>query len=128
MRLKDKVVIATGAAQGLGKAFCGALVKEGAKIMVVDILDCKGTIEEIEASGGVARALRTDVSSPEETQKMAEETVRTFGRVDVLVNCAAIVATLQRKPFFEIATKRKSAVIRMLLRRFTKNPPTGPFP
>jgi len=102
MRLKDKVVIATGAAQGLGKAFCGALVKEGAKIMVVDILDCKGTIEEIEASGGVARALRTDVSSPEETQKMAEETVRTFGRVDVLVNCAAIVATLQRKPFFEI--------------------------
>jgi NAD(P)-dependent dehydrogenase (short-subunit alcohol dehydrogenase family) len=65
-------------------------------------LDCKGTIEEIEASGGVARALRTDVSSPEETQKMAEETVRTFGRVDVLVNCAAIVATLQRKPFFEI--------------------------
>ena len=56
MRLKDKVVIATGAAQGLGKAFCGALVKEGAKIMVVDILDCKGTIEEIEASGGVARA------------------------------------------------------------------------
>jgi len=102
MRLKDKVVIATGAAQGRGKAFCGALVKEGAKIMVVDILDCKGTIEEIEASGGVARALRTDVSSPEETQKMAEETVRTFGRVDVLVNCAAIVATLQRKPFFEI--------------------------
>ena len=102
MRLKDKVVIVTGGAQGLGKAFCGALVKEGAKIVVVDIMDSKGTIEEIEASGGVAKSLRTDVSSLEDTQKMAEETVKAFGRIDVLVNCAAIVAALKRKPFFEI--------------------------
>ena len=102
MRLKDKVIIVTGAAQGLGKAFSVALAKEGAKIVAVDIADCGGTIQEIEASGGVARGLRTDVSSPEDTQKMAEETIRTFGRVDVLVNCAAIVAALQRKPFFEI--------------------------
>lgn len=102
MRLKDKVIIMTGAAQGLGKAISIALAKEGAKMVVVDIMDCEATVREIEAAGGQVRALWTDVSSPEETQKMAEETVRTFGRVDVLVNCAAIVATLQRKPFFEI--------------------------
>ncbi len=102
MRLKEKVIIVTGAAQGLGKAFSLALAREGAKIVVVDIADCEATIKEIEASGGKVRALRTDVSSPEETQKMAEETVRTFARIDVLVNCAAIVAGLQRKPFFEI--------------------------
>jgi NAD(P)-dependent dehydrogenase (short-subunit alcohol dehydrogenase family) len=52
----------------------------------------------MEASGGAARVLRTDVSSPEDTQKMAEDTVRVFGRIDVLVNCAAVVAGLQRKP------------------------------
>lgn len=102
MRLKEKVIIVTGAAQGLGKAFSLALAREGAKIAVVDIADCGATVKEIEASGGEVRALRTDVSSPEETQKMAEETVRTFGRIDVLVNCAAIVAELRRKPFFEI--------------------------
>ncbi len=102
MRLKDKVVIVTGAAQGLGKAFSVALAGEGAKIAAADTADCRRTVEEIEASGGAAKGLRIDVSSPEETQKMAEETVRIFGRVDVLVNCAAIVAGLKRKPFFEI--------------------------
>jgi NAD(P)-dependent dehydrogenase (short-subunit alcohol dehydrogenase family) len=102
MRLRDKVIIVTGAAQGLGKAFSVALAKEGAKIVAVDIADCGGTIKEIEASGGAANGLRIDVSSPEETRKMAEETVRIFGRVDVMVNCAAIVAALKRKPFFEI--------------------------
>jgi 3-oxoacyl-[acyl-carrier protein] reductase len=102
MRLKEKVIIVTGAAQGLGKAFSLALAREGAKIVVVDIADSGATEKEIEASGSEVRALRTDVSSPEETQRMAEETVRTFGRIDVLVNCAAIVAGLRRKPFFEI--------------------------
>ena len=92
----------TGAAQGLGKALSIALAKEGAKMMVVDIMDCGATVKEIETSGGEVKALRTDVSSPEETQKMAEETVKAFGRVDVLVNCAAIVAALKRKPFSEI--------------------------
>jgi 3-oxoacyl-[acyl-carrier protein] reductase len=111
MRLKDKVIIVTGAAQGLGKALSIALAKEGAKMVVVDIMDCGATVEEIEASGGEVRALRTDVSSPEETQKMGEETVRTFGRVDVLVNCAAIVAALQRKPFFEIDPKEWDKVM-----------------
>ena len=102
MRLKDKVVIVTGAAQGLGKAFSVALAKVGARITAADIADCERTADEIKALGGAAVALRTDVSSPEETRMMAEETVRAFGRVDVLVNCAAFLAGLKRKPFFEI--------------------------
>jgi 3-oxoacyl-[acyl-carrier protein] reductase len=101
MRIKDKVVIVTGAAMGLGKAFSIALsTQEGAKVMAVDIADCSGTIKEIEASGGVVKTLRTDVSSPEETQRMAEETVKIFGRVDVLINSAAIIPS--RKGFVEI--------------------------
>jgi NAD(P)-dependent dehydrogenase (short-subunit alcohol dehydrogenase family) len=102
MRLKDRIAVVTGGASGLGRRFCLALMREGAKIMVVDIADCGETVKEIEASGGMAKGLRTDVSSPEDTQKMAKETVKAFGRIDVLVNCAAIVAGLQRKPFFEI--------------------------
>jgi len=102
MRLKDRVVILTGAAQGLGKAFSIALAKEGAKIAAADIADCAATVKEIKASGGVAKGLRVDVSNPEETRMMAQETVGAFGRIDVLVNCAAIISGLRRKPFFEI--------------------------
>jgi NAD(P)-dependent dehydrogenase (short-subunit alcohol dehydrogenase family) len=102
MRLKDKVAIVTGAAQGLGKAFSIALVKEGARIMAVDIADVGNTIREIESSGGIARGLRADVSKEEDTLRIAEETAKTFGRIDILVNNAAIVYGLVRKPFNEI--------------------------
>jgi len=102
MRLKDRVAIVTGAARGLGKAFCTALAKEGAKIMAVDIADLKDTVREIQSLGGTAKGLRVDVSSEKETLKMAEETLGAFGRMDILVNNAAIIYGLLRKPFFEI--------------------------
>jgi 3-oxoacyl-[acyl-carrier protein] reductase len=102
MKLKDRVAIVTGAARGLGRAFCVALAKEGAKIMAVDIADLKDTVKEIESSGGTAKGLRVDVSSEKETLKMAEETLGAFGRMDILVNNAAIIYGLLRKPFFEI--------------------------
>jgi 3-oxoacyl-[acyl-carrier protein] reductase len=102
MKLKDRVAIVTGAARGLGRAFCVALAKEGAKIMVVDIADFKDTVKEIESLGGTAKGLRADVSSEKETLKMAEETLAAFGKIDILVNNAAIIYGLLRKPFFEI--------------------------
>jgi 3-oxoacyl-[acyl-carrier protein] reductase len=99
MKLKDRVAIVTGAARGLGRTFCGALAKEGAKIMAVDIAEVGDTVKEIESLGGAAKGLKVDVSSEKETQKMAEETLGAFGRIDILVNCAAIIF---RKPFFEM--------------------------
>jgi len=102
MRLKDRVAIVTGAARGLGRAFCGALAKEGAKIVAVDIADFSDTVKEIESLGGTAKGLKVDVSSETQTLKMAEETIKAFGRIDVLVNNAAIIYGLLRKPFFEI--------------------------
>ena len=102
MRLKDRVAIVTGAARGLGRAFCTVLAKEGAKIMAVDIADLKDTVREIQSLGGTAKGLRVDVSSEKETLKMAEETLGAFGRMDILVNNAAIIYGLLRKPFFEI--------------------------
>jgi 3-oxoacyl-[acyl-carrier protein] reductase len=102
MRLKDRVAIVTGAARGLGRAFCTALAEEGAKIMAVDIADLKETISEIESLGGTVKGLRVDVSSEKETLKMAEDTLGAFGKIDILVNNAAIIYGLLRKPFFEI--------------------------
>ena len=102
MRLKDKVAIVTGAAKGLGKTFAIALATEGAKIMAVDIADLKELTTEIKSFGGLAKGLRADVSSEKDTLKIARETVKSFGRIDILVNNAAIVHGLVRKPFYEI--------------------------
>ena len=105
MRLKDKVAIVTGAAKGLGRAFAIGMAKEGAKIMVVtrkDLANLGKTVREIEAMGGVAKAFQADVAIEKDVIKMAEETVKVFGKIDILVNCAAIYDGLVRKFFTEI--------------------------
>ncbi len=111
MRLKDKVVIVTGAARGLGKTFSLALAKEGARIMTIDIADPGDIVREIESSGGIAKGFQADVSDEEGTLKIAEETIKSFGRIDILVNNAAMVYGLIRKPFFEIDPKEWDKVM-----------------
>jgi len=106
LRLKDKVVIITGGAQGLGRAYALGMADEGAKLVVADInLEAaEVTARDIEAKGREALALKTDVSSPESTQEMAKRTVERFGRIDVLVNNAAILGRVKitRVPFWEL--------------------------
>ena len=105
MRLKDRVAIVTGAARGLGKAFSIAMAKEGAKIMATDLISLGDAVNEIHALGGEVKGLQADVTVEAETQKLAEETFKAFGRIDILVNCAANYYGLVRKPFFEIDPK-----------------------
>jgi 3-oxoacyl-[acyl-carrier protein] reductase len=90
--LDNKVAIVTGGANGLGKAYCLRMAKEGAKVVVADIADkeAQAVVSEIKAAGGNAIAISTDVTSEAATQKMAEETVKAFGRIDALVNNAEI--------------------------------------
>lgn len=102
MRLKDKVAIVTGAGRGLGQMFSIALAKEGAKIVATDVINLENTVKEIEALGGMAKGLQADVTNEAETVKLAEDTVKAFGQIDILVNCAAIYYGLRRKPFYEI--------------------------
>jgi len=105
-RLDNRVAIVTGGAKGLGKAFCFALAKEGAKVMMgVHRLDEESTksIKEIEAKGGYSVVV--DVTKEEDTIRMAEETVKRFGRIDILVNNAAYYYGLARKPFYEISSE-----------------------
>jgi 3-oxoacyl-[acyl-carrier protein] reductase len=102
-RLDNKVAIVTGGAKGLGKAFCLALAKEGARVMMaVHRMDEESTkaVEEIKAKGGASVVV--DVTKEEDTVRMAEETVKKFGRIDILVNNAAFYYGVGRNPFYEV--------------------------
>ena len=99
MRLEKKVAIITGSARGMGRVFARRFVKEGARLTVCDVLDCAPVAEEIEALGGEVLALKIDVTSEEDTAAMAQKTVDRFGRIDILVNNAAVIGTIETKDF-----------------------------
>lgn len=105
MRLKEKVAVVTGGAKGLGRAFALRLAEEGAKVMVVtrkDMQNLLETVRQIETRGGDARAFQADVAVEDDTRAMAEATINEFGRIDILINNAAIYDGIKRKPFYEI--------------------------
>ncbi|HEX7233617.1 MAG TPA: 3-oxoacyl-ACP reductase family protein [Candidatus Binatia bacterium] len=113
MRLDGKVAIVTGGARHIGAAYCRRLAEQGAAVVIADILDGAQVAEEIRSQGGRALSLRIDVSNEEDTNRMALETVKAFGRIDILVNNAAIFINIQRHPFYEITAEewdRVSAV------------------
>jgi 3-oxoacyl-[acyl-carrier protein] reductase len=120
-RLDGKVALVTGGGRGLGKVFCLAMADEGADIAVVDILDkeAQETVQEIKAKGRSAISLKVDVTSEEETLRMAEETAKQLGRIDILVNNAAIYFGIGRRLFVEISTEEWNKLIAVNLR--------GPF-
>lgn len=91
MRLKNRVVIVTGGGAGIGEEYCRALAREGAKVCVVDILPMDKLdplVAEIEADGGEALALQVDVSSQDDTRRMATLVAERWERIDGLVNNA----------------------------------------
>ncbi len=113
MRLAGKVAIVTGGARHIGATYARKLAAEGAAVVIADILDGEPVAEEIRSKGGKALAVKVDVSSEEDTNRMAAETIRQFGRIDILVNNAAIFINIQRHPFYEITAEewdRVSAV------------------
>jgi NAD(P)-dependent dehydrogenase (short-subunit alcohol dehydrogenase family) len=82
------------------------MAEEGAIVVVGDILEkeARQTSQEIRTNGGSAISLKVDVTSEEETSRMAEETIKQCGRIDILVNNAASFYGVGRKPFWEIPT------------------------
>lgn len=112
--LTDKVVVITGAAGGLGKAFALAFAEQGAKIAVCD-KNIQGAIETANEIKG-AIAIEVDVANEQSTQVMAQQVMDAFGRIDVLINNAAIYATIQRKPFFEITEAEWDLVMNVNLK------------
>lgn len=115
MNFNGKVVVITGAAGGLGKAFAIAFANEGAKVAICD-KNLAGAIETANEIGENAIAIDVDVANEISTQKMAERVVGKFGKIDVLINNAAIYATLKRKPFFEITEAEWDLVMNVNLK------------
>jgi NAD(P)-dependent dehydrogenase (short-subunit alcohol dehydrogenase family) len=103
MRLSGKVAIVTGAGSGIGKALAMRLAADGASVVVVDLQKFDLSAAEIaKTTGARTLGLQTDVSNENEVERMAAETVKAFGRIDILVNNAAVFSTLKLKPFEEI--------------------------
>jgi 3-oxoacyl-[acyl-carrier protein] reductase len=119
-RLKDKIAIITGGAQGIGRAYCQGMAREGAKIVIADInLEAaEKTAQEIKDTGGEAVAVKTDVSSLESTEAMAKSAMERYGRIDILVNNAAVFQrpAMTRGPFFNITTDEWDKVMAVNLK------------
>lgn len=102
MLLEDKVAIVTGSAQGIGRVYALRLAEEGAKVVVTDINDPEPVAAEITEKGGEALALRSDVSDFESVQTLVAKTIERFGRVDILVNNAAVFGNIPNRSFMDI--------------------------
>ena len=99
MQLEGKVAIVTGAARGLGRAYAEALASEGAAVVAADINDCGDTVAAVEAAGGRAVACALDVSDSGSCAAMAALAAETYGRIDILINNAALYAGLRGARF-----------------------------
>ena len=119
MKLKDKVAIITGAAQGIGAAFATGYAKEGAKLVIADILDGNNTVDDVVKAGSEAIFVKTDVTKQDQCDAMVKAAVDRFGTVDILVNNAAMYANIIKKPFEEISTEEWNRVMEVNA--------TGPF-
>jgi NAD(P)-dependent dehydrogenase (short-subunit alcohol dehydrogenase family) len=96
MRLKDRVAIITGGGSGIGTAYCRRFLAEGAKVMIADIgeAQAKGTAESLAAQGEIDW-VRTDVADESSAEECVAATLARFGRIDILLNNAAIYGDYQ---------------------------------
>ena len=92
MRLKGKVAIVTGGASGLGASTANIFAKEGAKVVVADLLQTEGeaVVSEISGSGGVATFYELNVKDPSGWEQVIENTLAAYEKIDVLVNNAGL--------------------------------------
>ncbi len=92
MRLKDKVAVITGGAEGIGKAFAQGFAREGAKLVIADIniKTANALVEALKNQGFEALAVETDVSQIIQVEAMVKKTLEHFGKIDILVNNAAV--------------------------------------
>ena len=106
-RLTGKVIIVTGGANGIGRAYVESLAREGANLVIADVDESSGQelAESLAAAGAQAIAITTDISELADVERMTRETADRFGRIDGLVNNAAFYQRpdiMARVPFEQI--------------------------
>jgi NAD(P)-dependent dehydrogenase (short-subunit alcohol dehydrogenase family) len=101
--LQGKAIIVTGAARGIGREYCIGLSALGAAVIAADINSCEETVTAARKAGGKATAHELDVTRMESAAALAEETLRAYGRIDGLVNNAALYGSLKGSRFEALA-------------------------
>lgn len=117
----DKVVVITGAGQGIGRSFAKSFAAGGAKVVIAErnVETARAVEAEIAAGNGHAAVVETDVADAESVAALGTAVDRLFGRADVLINNAAIFSTLEMRPFDQIPLAEWEQVLRVNV--------TGPF-
>jgi len=99
--LEGKVAIITGASRGIGRAFALRFAEEGARLLLTttSLERAAGVVKEIRAKGGEAVAMEADISDENDTKKIAEKVMQQYGKVDILINNAAVWYGVEAKPW-----------------------------
>ena len=115
MRFTDKVCLVTGGGSGIGQATCERFAREGGKVVVVDLKEEHGrkTLQAIEAAGGQAIFAKADVGKPNEIKASIDAAVSKWGRLDVVVNDAAMMTF---KPIVDLPDEDWDRVLGVNLR------------
>jgi NAD(P)-dependent dehydrogenase (short-subunit alcohol dehydrogenase family) len=112
-RLADRVIIVTGAGQGIGKVYAQGLAAEGATLVLTDLFDPSAVAAEINAGGGSALSLAADITDAAAVESVVAAADREFGAVHGLVNNAGIFTALERRPFYEISSDEWDRVMQI---------------
>ncbi|HTX86628.1 MAG TPA: SDR family NAD(P)-dependent oxidoreductase [Candidatus Nanoarchaeia archaeon] len=115
MSLKNKIAIVTGSRRGIGLGIAEELAREGCNVVISDIdqKDCEAVAEEIKKMGVDAIGVACDVSQKSDVENLIKQTVKKFGRIDIMVNNAGIYPF---KPFLELSEDDWNKVININLK------------
>jgi len=94
LKLNDKIVVVKGAARGIGRAIALEFAREGANVIVNNVIDASETLMEIKKLGKESMFIKTDVSNMNQVKQMFNKVAKNFGRIDVLVNNAVPTGTV----------------------------------
>jgi NAD(P)-dependent dehydrogenase (short-subunit alcohol dehydrogenase family) len=117
----DKVVVITGAGQGIGRTFAKSFASAGAKVVIAErnVEKARAVEREIASGNGHATVIETDVADEASVKRLGADVEQAFGRAEVLINNAAIFSTLDMRPFEQIPLAEWEQVLRVNI--------TGPF-